>query len=284
MTDKNIVIFAPHPDDEVIGCYSLLNSGKVRAVVYFYEHDDRIRRAEANHCADVFDFTPIYLTAGLDGRDVLLPTDVLLLPNIKDSHEDHKCVNLLGKFCFPNNDKAYYSVDMDSKVPLAEAYRRGKEATLRSVYPSQSNYLNTHAECYLFESIVDNDMDTSITVKTSFEGIHCYPDAPEEVSYLRHPHRHLFQVRATLAVTHHEREVEFFMMKKRLDDFIAITIPALTNKSCESMAQAIINFLIVTYPGEYICESNSVQRGRDFYEVTVSEDGENESTVRFKIR
>ena len=33
-----------------------------------------------------------------------------------------------------------------------------------------------------------------IIVKTQFEGIHCFPEAPEEVEYLAYPHRHIFGI------------------------------------------------------------------------------------------
>jgi len=39
---------------------------------------------------------------------------------------------------------------------------------------------------------------TEIFVTFSFEGEHCYPDAPDEVSYLRNVHRHLFNVRVEM--------------------------------------------------------------------------------------
>ena len=35
----------------------------------------------------------------------------------------------------------------------------------------------------------------NIYVKFTKEGIHCYPDAPEDVEFLKNPHRHIFHFR-----------------------------------------------------------------------------------------
>ena len=49
----------------------------------------------------------------------------------------------------------------------------------------------------------------SIWVKFEVIGFHCYPDAPEQVAYLRERHRHKFGFTVSMPVTHNEREVEF---------------------------------------------------------------------------
>jgi 6-pyruvoyl-tetrahydropterin synthase len=43
-------------------------------------------------------------------------------------------------------------------------------------------------------------MFRTITVKTSFDATHCYPDAPEEVKHLRSRHRHKFGVEVEVEV------------------------------------------------------------------------------------
>ena len=51
--------------------------------------------------------------------------------------------------------------------------------------------------------------ETLIFVKFALPGIHCYPDAPDDVSYLRSPHRHLFHFKVGVPVNHANREIEF---------------------------------------------------------------------------
>lgn len=58
----------------------------------------------------------------------------------------------------------------------------------------------------------------TVYAKVSFEGIHCWPDAPDEVKFLRSPHRHIFNVKASVEVTQNNREIEFIMLGHRLKE------------------------------------------------------------------
>jgi hypothetical protein len=109
---------------------------------------------------------------------------------------------------------------------------------------------------------------TTIFVTTSFEGIHCYPDAPDEVAFLRSPHRHIFHVKATIEVFHDDRELEFILVKRGLDKFLTGT--DLQHRSCEMIAHNVIGYLNSCY-GVRNCS------------VEVSEDLENGATVTQRI-
>lgn len=85
-----------------------------------------------------------------------------------------------------------------------------------------------------------------ILVRTRFEGIHSWPDAPEEVSFLRSPHRHEFHVELQITVTHNDRELEFILVKRALDKFIS-SWDKLESRSCEMMAELIIEWVHKTY-------------------------------------
>jgi hypothetical protein len=60
-------------------------------------------------------------------------------------------------------------------------------------------------------------MKKFIEVTWQFEGLHCWPSAPDEVAFLRSPHRHIFHCRARLEVFHQDREVEFILLKRNLE-------------------------------------------------------------------
>lgn len=113
-----------------------------------------------------------------------------------------------------------------------------------------------------------------ITVSTAFEGFHRYVYAPEIVSYLRDVHRHIFNVNVKIQVFHNDRELEFIIVKHRLDNILK-SLP-LRDKdlkakmSCEMAAEEIINNLIAVYGAH-----------RDIT-VSVDEDGENGSTVMWE--
>lgn len=114
-------------------------------------------------------------------------------------------------------------------------------------------------------------MEKYIQIKTQFEGAHRWADCPfAEVGFLKAYHRHIFHVTATLSVTESNRQLEFFMVKHRLDEFIyGDFYHNIREKSCEMMAEEIVNFLFGEYGDRYI-------------KVKVSEDGENSGIVVFK--
>jgi hypothetical protein len=102
-----------------------------------------------------------------------------------------------------------------------------------------------------------------IWVTWALPGFHRYPDAPDEVAFLRNEHRHMFQFKVTLYVAHDDRELEFFMVQRRCVEFCKDKM-GLDHQSCEMMAEKVLRFVEETY---------CTQRNR-FVEVEVSEDGE----------
>src|ERR1051326_4969878 len=110
----------------------------------------------------------------------------------------------------------------------------------------------------------------SIVIRSQFEGIHCWPKAPEEVSFLRNKHRHLFKVEAEFQVSHADRDLEFFTLKKKIDGWLFEIKHSLTvnsSQSCEMMAEKILR--------------NAITDGYQCDRVSVSEDGENDGVARF---
>jgi hypothetical protein len=117
-------------------------------------------------------------------------------------------------------------------------------------------------------------MKITIWVTTDFNGFHCWPEAPESVSFLREIHRHVFKVKVALRVFKENREVEFFTLQKLVNQVISGNlVPLLLNRpsmSCEMMAAHLLDVLSNEHR-LLVCE------------VTVSEDGENGSTVEVDI-
>lgn len=115
----------------------------------------------------------------------------------------------------------------------------------------------------------------AIEVKTQFEGLHCWPDAPDEVKFLRHTHRHMFHVVLRLPVHHNDRELEFIMVKHELEKFLKERYSwpdapaALGRMSCEDIAKSILKWVMVKYSG------GCVRTLRGNVTVGVFEDGEN---------
>jgi len=117
-----------------------------------------------------------------------------------------------------------------------------------------------------------------IWVSTSFIGFHKWVDAPEKIAYLRDLHRHKFNVKVFVDVTHDDREVEFHM----LQDYLRLCIPPqydIYTSSCEDIATQIYTKLVNL-------GNNRLSRALSTREVVieVDEDGECGAVMHFSPR
>ena len=106
-----------------------------------------------------------------------------------------------------------------------------------------------------------------VTLQKEF--IHQYKDAPDEVSYLRFPHRHMAHIKVKVEVFNNDREIEFIMLKHKLELHLNY-LTKTSNNSCETIATELFTFMQHEY-----------SMSRDM-EITVSEDGENGSTLVYR--
>ena len=112
------------------------------------------------------------------------------------------------------------------------------------------------------------------------EGIHRYPAALEDpklktgdeydVSFLGHPHRHIFHFKVYIEVFHDDRDIEFIQFKRWLNNLYGQGELQLDYKSCEMIAEDLYLKINAKYPG------------RDVW-IDVSEDNENGTFVKFNI-
>ena len=84
----------------------------------------------------------------------------------------------------------------------------------------------------------------------------------DDVSFLGVPHRHIFHFRVWIDVLHNDRDIEFIMFKRELEALYNDSLFLLDYKSCEMIAEDLIQYINNAYPGRAV-------------EVGVSEDGEN---------
>ena len=108
-------------------------------------------------------------------------------------------------------------------------------------------------------------MKSKIIIKTQFEGMHRWKDAPDEVFFLKDPHRHIFYVEVEMSVNHDDRELEFILVKRSINEFLAEAMGEI-DSSCETMAKQICEFLEKKY-------------GKRSIRVAVLEDNENGGIV-----
>jgi hypothetical protein len=117
-----------------------------------------------------------------------------------------------------------------------------------------------------------------IWVTFSREGIHKYPAAltdPKlatgdeyDVSFLGHPHRHIFNFKVWITVNHMDRDIEFIQFKRWLENLYKKETLQLDFKSCEMIADDLFHQIRERYPNRAI-------------RICVDEDGENGCEVEY---
>ncbi len=108
----------------------------------------------------------------------------------------------------------------------------------------------------------------TVGITTKIEGFHAFAKAEEvfgkDVDFLATRHRHMFGIELEMLVFHNERDQEFILLKRQVENYIQANYgkPAeFGNMSCESIAQELMeNFTNVVM-------------------VKVDEDGENYARI-----
>lgn len=108
------------------------------------------------------------------------------------------------------------------------------------------------------------------------EGIHKYPAALTDpnladVSFLGHPHRHMFKFKVWIEVFHDDRDLEFIQFKRWLEAMYGDGTLELDFKSCEMISDALYEQITAKYPGRHVT-------------IEVSEDGENGSFAEYPVK
>jgi hypothetical protein len=130
--------------------------------------------------------------------------------------------------------------------------------------------------------IIKQDIRPNKMIWVTFrkEGIHKYPAAltdpnlatgdKYDVSFLGHPHRHIFHFRVWISVTHNDRDIEFIQFKRWLEELYNgdQAVLQLDYKSCEMMSDDLYDMISKKYPNREVW-------------IEVSEDGENGSFIKY---
>jgi len=88
-------------------------------------------------------------------------------------------------------------------------------------------------------------MKNTVMIRFDVEGFHFYKGAPEEVLFLENNHRHTFTIKAGYSVTNLNRELEIFICRDKLKDYLneAYGSPCIFGgMSCEMIANKILEF------------------------------------------
>lgn len=106
--------------------------------------------------------------------------------------------------------------------------------------------------------------------QTRWQDLHQWKGAPDQVFYLRDLHRHEFQCKLWVEVSHDDRDVEFIMMKEWFDWCVVPKLKGMpSTKSCEMMCELVAELAFQEFPLVSKCK------------VEISEDWENGSDITY---
>ncbi len=103
-------------------------------------------------------------------------------------------------------------------------------------------------------------MAKKMYVYTQFvkEGYHCYPEAKHDpklatgdfmdVSHLGERHFHYFYFKVWVEVNHSNRDIEFIQLRRRIEREYREGAMEVNHKSCEMLAEDLLEVLKVWYP------------------------------------
>lgn len=121
--------------------------------------------------------------------------------------------------------------------------------------------------------------DRQIWVTFKKEGTHKYPAAltdptlatgdEYDVSFLGHPHRHIFHFRVWIDVFHNDRDIEFIQFKRWLENLYRDSTLSLDYKSCEMISDDLYVQISTKYPDRSVW-------------IEVAEDGENGALIKYE--
>lgn len=91
-------------------------------------------------------------------------------------------------------------------------------------------------------------MKKEIIIRFNLPGLHYWPDCDlDEVSYLKHQHRHMFHFEVTVPVNHANRDIEFIKLKNEIVEWMTSFYGSseyrslnFGSKSCESIGEDLL--------------------------------------------
>ena len=143
---KKYIIVAPHADDEVIGCYTLLKSGRVHCVVF----PKRESMEEAANSADLFGFSIKHMDDfpfdGINDKIFVFPDPVY------DLHPEHRKLGALGEVLLrAGQEVIFYTTNMLAPYIFEVIQPESKRQCLNILYPTKKSLWEYDHRYFLFE-------------------------------------------------------------------------------------------------------------------------------------
>ena len=156
---KRHVIIAPHADDEIVGCFSVLMSREVKSVWF----PDRIIVQEATESSFIYDYSREVIPADYGevikiffnlANEILHSNGLMFFPDpVYEWHPDHVQWGNVGVSLFRMGftNIVFYSVNMTAQYISKTKFAEDKKNALNNCYPEKSDLWKYDHKYFLFE-------------------------------------------------------------------------------------------------------------------------------------
>ena len=148
------VIVAPHPDDEVIGCYEILKNKDRKVAIFYIEESSKLRNDEALKLKEHFESIKLQFFCPSIPTSFLNPDNIFYFPDpIFEKHFAHRTIGIYGENLLrhSNLNVQFYSTNMEAPYIHEVSNPEEKERILDLVYPSQKLLWSVDKKYILFE-------------------------------------------------------------------------------------------------------------------------------------
>ena len=144
------IIWAPHADDEIIGCYEVLIRDHP-AIIYSGDLDNK-RREEALKLREHVEIGPQLFLMTVP-PSLMQKGNTFYFPDpVEEWHPQHREVGFMGEqLARGGYNVIFYSVNMQAKYIHRAPDATAKKELLDKVYPSQADLWKYDNKYYLFE-------------------------------------------------------------------------------------------------------------------------------------